>query len=329
MNYIVMDLEWNQGNPEKEPELADMPFEIVEIGAIKLNKDRKMVEQFSELVKPQVYHELHHITRKLIHLQMEELQKGRVFPEVCKQFLDWCGEEEYVFCTWGPLDLGELQKNMDHYDMEPLTDRPLKFLDVQKLFSLAFDDQKTRRTLEHAVDMLEIEKDIPFHRAFSDAYYTAKVLEKIDREEILRFYSYDTYVKPQSPETEIHADFGTYVKYISRVFPDKQTALEDREVTGCRCFKCHKNIKRKVRWFTANGKHYYAVSECDVHGFMKGKIRIRKTPDDQVYVIKTEKFITAEEAKEWKDLAEKSKKQRREKLQKRRGLLDSILRPME
>ena len=31
MNYIVLDLEWNQGNPAKEPEVYGVPFEIVEI----------------------------------------------------------------------------------------------------------------------------------------------------------------------------------------------------------------------------------------------------------------------------------------------------------
>ena len=176
MNYIVMDLEWNQGSPEMEAEKEEIPFEIVEIGAVKLNNERVMIDQFSELVRPQVYAELHHITRKLIHMQMEELQKGEVFPVVCQNFLDWIGKEPYMFCSWGPLDLMELQRNMRYYNMPPLTDRPIAFLDVQKLFSIAFEDSKSRKALEYAVDFLQIEKDIPFHRAFSDAYYTAKVL---------------------------------------------------------------------------------------------------------------------------------------------------------
>ena len=43
MNYIVFDLEWNQGNPQREPEVYGVPFEIVEIGAIKLNEDKEMI----------------------------------------------------------------------------------------------------------------------------------------------------------------------------------------------------------------------------------------------------------------------------------------------
>ena len=38
MNYIVLDLEWNQG--QKSRTNTDAPlFEIIEIGAIKLNTD--------------------------------------------------------------------------------------------------------------------------------------------------------------------------------------------------------------------------------------------------------------------------------------------------
>ena len=35
MNYIVFDLEWNQSSSGEEPETALMPFEIIEIGAVK------------------------------------------------------------------------------------------------------------------------------------------------------------------------------------------------------------------------------------------------------------------------------------------------------
>lgn len=41
MNYIVFDLEWNQ-NPDgrKHPD-SRLPFEIIEIGAVKLNEKER------------------------------------------------------------------------------------------------------------------------------------------------------------------------------------------------------------------------------------------------------------------------------------------------
>lgn len=312
MNYIIMDLEWNQSNTGTEKEVRELPFEIIEIGAIKLNKDHKMIDEFSELIKPVVYKEMHHITRKLIHLQIEELEKGRPFPEVMGQFLNWCGED-YIFCTWGPLDLTELQRNIRFYGMKPLCDRPMAFLDVQKLFSIVYEDSKTRRALEYAVDFLEMEKDIPFHRAFSDAYYTAKILAGLPDPAIEKLVSYDVFMTPKTREDEIHVVFDSYAKYISREFSDKTEALADREVSSTKCYLCHKNIRKKIKWFSPNGRHYYSLAYCDKHGYMKGKIRIRKAESDRVYVVKTLKFISEEDAGKIAGRQDRARELRRQK----------------
>lgn len=293
MDYIVLDLEWNQSNTGEEPEVERLPFEVIEIGAIKLNGQRVMVSEFSELVKPEVYREMHDITSKLIHMQMEELERGKPFAEVASRFLEWCGED-YLFCTWGAQDLMELQKNMKFFGMEPLSDGPIPFLDVQKLFSIAFEDRKSRRGLEYAIDFFNIEKDIPFHRAFSDAYYTAKILARLD-EGCLKNVSYDVFNPPKSREGEVKAKFDTYVKYISRTFADKAEAFADKEVSSSKCYLCHCNLRKKIKWFSANGRHYYCVAYCEKHGYLKGKIRIRKTEDGRIYVVKTTKFISKDE----------------------------------
>ena len=311
MNYVIMDLEWNQSNTGQEKEAKLLPFEIIEIGAIKLNSDREMIDEFSELVKPRVYHEMHRITRKLIHLQMEQLEQGQPFEEVMKRFREWCGED-YIFCTWGPLDLTELQRNLKYYDLVPLSDGPIKFLDVQKLFSIAYEDKKSRRTLEYAIDYLAIEKDIPFHRAFSDAYYTAKILALMD-EKVLGNYSFDVFHLPRDKDSEIHVTFETYAKYISRKFADKSQALDDKTVMATRCYLCHKPLRKKIRWFSPNGKHYYSVSYCDRHGYMKSKIRIRKAEDGGVYIVKTDKFITEADIAAIRDKQDKARQQRKVK----------------
>ena len=295
MNYIIVDLEWNQSDDGEEPKVKEIPFEIIDIGAVKLNSRRVMIGEFNELVKPAVYRHMHKITGDLIHLHMKDLQKSRSFREVMESFLAWCGTD-YIFCTWGTMDLLELQRNMHYYHMPPLSDKPIRFLDVQKLFSIAYEDSKVRRSLEYAVNYLNIKKDIPFHRAFSDAYYTAKVFARLP-EAVLVNYSIDTYVLPSCRQEEVHVMFHDYMKYISREFPDKQKALEDREVISTKCYLCHKNLRKKIRWFSSNGKHYYSVSFCPVHGYMKSKIRIRRSENDMVYVVKTSKFITEEESR--------------------------------
>ncbi|MBE5868942.1 MAG: exonuclease domain-containing protein [Lachnospiraceae bacterium] len=296
MEYIVLDLEWNQSADEAGENEA-LHFEVIEIGAVKLNQERQIIDTFSQLIRPQVYPQLHKITSHLIHLQSHELDQGRTFPEVAREFLDWCGKD-FIFCSWGLQDLTELQSNMAYYEMEPLSDGPIRFLDVQKLFSLAFEDGKVRRSLEHAVDFLQIEKDIPFHRALEDARYTGKVFAAIGDEKILERYSFDLFHPPRSREQEIKVTFDTYEKYISRVFRDKQEAFGDREVVSTKCYLCHRNIKKKVKWFCPKGKHYYCLAYCEKHGYLKGKMRIKRAENGGIYVVKTTKLISEQEAEQ-------------------------------
>ena len=188
MNIIVLDLEWNQNSIGKKERSSDKPiFEIIEIGAVKLNEDFQQEDKFSSLIKPQIYHTMHKVTADLIHLEMEELEEAEPFVDVMHKFLSWCGKD-YIFATWGPLDLLELQRNMKYYQMDPLSDFPLKYYDVQKLFSISVLKDKTRKTLEFAIDYYGIQKTIPFHRAFSDAYYTSEVLKQMGNNEILKFF---------------------------------------------------------------------------------------------------------------------------------------------
>ena len=315
MNYVVFDLEWNQGNQAQQTEHADIPFEVIEIGAVKLNDKYVMINEFSRLIKPEVYREMHQYTSKLIHLQMEELERGRPFAEVMKDFLEWCGTEEYLFCSWGSLDLTELQRNMRYHNMTPLSDRPIPYLDVQKLFSLVYEDGKSRRSLETAVDMVQLEKDIPFHRAFSDAYYTAKLLTGIaeQKHEVLRRISFDTFHPPKTRAEEVKVQFDTYMKYISREFDSKAEAFADREVSSSKCYLCHKNLRKKIRWFSPNSKHYYCLARCDKHGYLKGKLRIHKSESGKLFAVKITKLITEEEAERLKERCDNAKKMQKYK----------------
>lgn len=294
MNYIVFDLEWNQSNAGASS-VEGFPFEIIEIGAVKLTGNGALDGEFNELIRPLVYKEMHRITGKIIHLTMEELKFSRTFPEVAARFERWCGKEEFLYCTWGTLDLMELQRNRKYYDMAPLSDRPMPYLDVQKLFALTFDklDVRKRRALQDAVDYLQIEKHVPFHRAFSDAYYTGKVLQVImeTNPQVLSQVSYDVFCPPASRETEIKHQFETYFKYISRVFPGKKELLSDREVNSSKCYLCHRNLKKTVKWFTTNNRHYVCLAYCEKHGYLKGKIRVNKAADGGVFAVKTTKLI--------------------------------------
>ena len=98
---------------------------------------------------------------------------------------------------------------------------------------------------------------------------------------MLQKVSFDTYVTPKTKKQEIRITFDDYFKYISREFDTKEDILENIEIMSTKCYLCHRNIRRKVKWFTPNSKHYYSVAYCELHGFMKSKVRIKKAEDDK------------------------------------------------
>ena len=51
MNYIVFDLEWNQSPGGKNIRTVACLFEIIEIGAVKMNEERETCRCFSETDK--------------------------------------------------------------------------------------------------------------------------------------------------------------------------------------------------------------------------------------------------------------------------------------
>ena len=69
MNYIVFDLEWNQPQDGKPTETRKLAFEIIEIGAVKLNDSFNIVDKYDQLIRPQVYHEIKWRIKKMLDLK--------------------------------------------------------------------------------------------------------------------------------------------------------------------------------------------------------------------------------------------------------------------
>ena len=210
------------------------------------------------------------------------------------------------------MDLTELQRNMKYYDIDGHLGYPLVYYDVQKLFSIAYEDRKSRRSLEYAIDYLKFDKDEAFHRAKSDAYYTALILEGLPRA-VLKNYSIDYYRTPKNRKEEVYVVFDTYSKYISREFATKERAMKDREVLSTRCYLCGNPAKKKLRWFSGGSRLYYSVSCCEEHGYLKGKIRLKKAENGKVFAVKTLKLVSPEEAEGIRERKEHIKEKRKKK----------------
>lgn len=218
-----------------------------------------------------------------------------------------------MFCTWGNLDLLELQRNMKFYHLEDLLVGPIRYYNVQKLFRILYDNENNAASLEYAVDFLRIRRKGNFHRAINDAEYTAEIFALMDKKKVEKWYTVDYYQNPKTRKEELKLVYETYFKYVSKEFASKEAAMADREVRTTRCYKCGRPALKRIRWFSGKSRCYYCLAECAEHGYIRGKIRLKKTDEDKFYVVKTLRQIDEEGAKRIVAMKEEVRQKRQEK----------------
>ena len=177
MNYIVFDLEFNQPSSKEQLILEPFPFffEVVQIGAVKMDEKCNIKETIDIQVKPFYYKHLGNATSKRIGLYSKRFQQLMTFPEAYKRFLDFCGKE-YCMFTWGTTDIDILNKNAIIHGLQP--NDSVTCFDMQKMFTECFGVDKNQIALRDAIRKMHLEKYVA-HNAFNDAYSTAEILSRI------------------------------------------------------------------------------------------------------------------------------------------------------
>ena len=180
MNYVVMDLEWNQPATRYRAERNDVRLqgEIVEIGAVRVDEKMEILDRYCSFIKPECYQKMNRNVTELTDITDEMLAGARPFREVMAEFPQWCGED--AFLTWSENDIIMIEDNMLFHGMS--IDGLPRCYDMQ----LLFDDQITREgrsfALSYAMWKFEIRPQRS-HDALNDAINTVEVLKRLDLSE--------------------------------------------------------------------------------------------------------------------------------------------------
>ena len=195
MEYIVFDLEFNQGFDRKlNKTVSDekCPFEIIQIGAVKLDSNLDMIDTFNTFVKPNIYKEIHPFIKKMTNINNEDVKDAPYFPEAFNMFKSFINDEKNVLCVWGNGDLKELYRNIKYYNLS--TDNLSRnYINVQHHASIYFNNPTGKSIgLQNAITLLELNQDKSYHNALNDAYYTSLVFKNIFNNEIeTKSYNFD------------------------------------------------------------------------------------------------------------------------------------------
>lgn len=311
MQYIVLDMEWNQPWPGTYAAKRVLPVrirgEIIQIGAVRVT-DRQIVgDEFQALIKPKYYRKLNKKVVSLTGIKDSMLsERGIPFPEAMEQFRDWCGED-CVFLTWGFDDIGILKENMALHNIDSSwIDR---WYNAQMIFNAQTDGATAQKALKTAMQMAGVEASRPAHDALGDAYHTAILCTRLDLPRGME--EYDKALREH--ENGFHgAELpGCLERHVFHGFESKEAAMAALSGVENRCPTCGMPMTVS-RWVSQQDRRYMTMANCADHGNFLVRIRLSKEEDG----IRVSRLIYApdsEAAQTYEKAAEKPKLRRRKR----------------
>ncbi len=282
MNYVVVDLEWNQAMSSKSSVFNKLPIklrgEIIEIGAVKLTADMQPAEEFTVDVKPVYFKRMHYKVKKLTGFDKERLAKGLSFKDAFEKFREWCGDD-VTFLTWGCDDKGIMEQNIIIHDLD--WDWIAGWINLQLIYNMQTDGDKNQKSLATAMEHFEIEQTRVAHDALGDAYNTALVCSKLNMEVGLSQYDEASRALSTRSKKESSEDSGPdAIEHL--VFPNyvsKADAFADDGLAKISCPKCGSHLSGQ-RWINQGDQRYMNVFACPDCGSYLVRLKFRKQDDN-------------------------------------------------
>ncbi|MCM1577944.1 MAG: exonuclease domain-containing protein [Ruminococcus sp.] len=277
MNYIIMDLEWNQpvgrGNMITKP--IPLAGEIIRIGAVKLDSGLKEVSRHHGCVLPKYYKTMNSTVGKVTGLQSHAITYGLRFPAAFGHFMNWCGEDFAIF-TWGEEDEKILRSNMILHELD--TEILPKFYNLQVIFDELIIKSEKQCGLAAALEYYGLPMDIKAHDALNDAIYTERIALKMNFTQYLE--GYDELIGEMERLKAERAQKS--VKVYSEVEPE-ENVFESKKYTLCRCPGC-KKIMRKGIFYHDTPDSAVTKAVCVTDGEYLARI-VRSENEDGTYTV--------------------------------------------
>lgn len=277
MNYVIIDLEFNnlreitQFYPRFYEENAEVleykcPNEIIEIGAIKLDRTMKEIGRLKTYIRPSIYKILNPRIVEITGIHEENLKSGIHFKEALEKLGDFIGEDSIV-CSWAKDDIAELIRNADYHNCGFISWLK-EYIDLQEYCTKVLAEKKSI-SLKNALNKLRVkmvEKDL--HDALNDAVYTVEVFKRVYNDRAVKSFIVKDIINMPSIMIRDYKNFQ---------LDSKQTELI--------CPKCGKKIEleyplKLFKW------RFIGLGSCDsCKSKVLQKIVIKQTlAGDKVYI---------------------------------------------
>lgn len=317
MNYIVLDMEWNQPWPGSPSARRVLPVqirgEIIQIGAVRLTEDQTVADEFQVMIRPKYYRTLNRRVSKLTGIKESRLKaEGIDFAEAIERFRRWCGEDA-VFLTWGFDDIAILRENLQLFQLS--TGWISTWYNAQMIFNAQTDGSTAQKSLKTAMEIFQIEATRPAHDALGDAYHTALICARLDLRRGMAEYAQAL----KSHDNGFHgAELpGCICRKVFYDIADKNAALALMSGAENLCPICGRQMLSS-RWFAQAGHRYMDLATCPEHGKFLIRIRLSDQPDGLVRVSRLTYEATSDAAEAYRARVEKAEPERRSARRRRR-----------
>ena len=299
MDYIVLDMEWNQpwpGSPSAKKVLpVQIRGEIIQLGAVRVTEDQTVADEFQVLVKPKHYRRLNRRVSKLTGIKESRLkEEGIGFVEAMERFRAWCGGD-VVFLTWGFDDITILRENLRLYGLSEEW--------TSCWYNAQTDGSSSQKALKTAMEIFGIEATRPAHDALGDAYHTALICARLDLKKGTREYGQAL----KEHENGFHgAELpGCISRKVFYDYADKRAALAAMSGEENLCPTCGRQMLSS-RWFAQPGHRYMDLASCPQHGKFLIRIRMSEQQNGLTRVSRLTYEATSEAAAAYARRAEKA-----------------------
>ena len=307
MQYIVLDMEWNQpwpGSPSAKKVLpSPIRGEIVQIGAVRMPRDGEVADEFQTLIRPAYYKKMNRKVASLTGIKDSVLkERGKPFREAMQAFHDWCGEDA-AFLTWGFDDIVILKENLTLYGMD--TAWVDTWYNAQLIFNTQTDGSSAQKSLSSAMQIMGIEPTRPAHDALGDAYHTALICSRLDMKRGIAEYASAV----RSHEDGFHGNppEGCISRTVFHGYEDKNAAMGAMTKQETHCPQCGRKM-RSGRWLSQEGRRYMAMASCPEHGRYLIRVRMSKERDGTLRVSRLVYQGASEAAQRFDELMAEKKK---------------------
>lgn len=198
--YVVVDLEMCKVPKQMRNAAYNYGSETIQIGAVLLDENYNIIDQFNTYVSPQSG-QIDLFIHELTGISKADLKKAPIMKEALQNFIDWLPNEEVTAVSWSNADKKQIAKEIEarKINIEGLENLLERWIDCQAIYGEKLETNRCYK-LSEALVAADICYEGAAHDGLTDARNTALLFAKLEKESKLQLNPIYQYAREEEVE---------------------------------------------------------------------------------------------------------------------------------